>query len=159
MKYASPPAFLTSATVSAPSFSRRPETTTLAPSAARATATARPIPEVPPVTRAILFSNVLFIGVLFSLLFLICGLSVCGNGFSQKLLFGPPSPKRFDQLHRGHKALPGELGIAPRGLKGFTAGVHDFEVAHDARAVAVSCEVRGAPGICDRAFLGHRLLA
>src|SRR6266852_8829856 len=54
---ASPPAFLMSATVSLPSFSRRPETTTFAPSRANAMAVARPIPLVAPVTRATLLVN------------------------------------------------------------------------------------------------------
>jgi hypothetical protein len=44
-----PPAFSTSLTDSAPSASRRPATTTFAPCSAKATAVARPIPEVPPV--------------------------------------------------------------------------------------------------------------
>src|SRR2546425_940263 len=60
-KVASPPAFLISATVSLPSFSRRPDTTTFAPSRAKAIAVARPMPLVAPVTRATLLSKV-FIG-------------------------------------------------------------------------------------------------
>src|SRR5437879_21743 len=54
---ASPPSFLISATTCAPSFSRRPVNTTLAPARANAIAVALPMPEVPPVTSATFPSN------------------------------------------------------------------------------------------------------
>src|SRR6201992_2285079 len=52
-----PPASSSSATVSAPRAGSRPLTTTSAPRAASCLATSRPIPEVPPVTNAVLPSN------------------------------------------------------------------------------------------------------
>src|SRR5262245_38386504 len=48
-------------TTSAPSCSRRPETTTLAPARANPKADALPMPEVPPVTSATLPVNVLLV--------------------------------------------------------------------------------------------------
>src|SRR6476660_9248017 len=59
MNAAAPPSFLISATTCAPSFSRRPVRTTLAPARANSTAVALPIPDVPPVTSATLPENVL----------------------------------------------------------------------------------------------------
>src|SRR4051794_26444865 len=56
-KVASPPAALTWRTVSLPSSTRRPATTTSAPSRANASAVARPMPLVPPVINATLFAN------------------------------------------------------------------------------------------------------
>ncbi len=53
----SPPAARTSSTVSLPSRSRRPATTTLAPAFAKSTAVSRPMPDVPPVTSPTLPSN------------------------------------------------------------------------------------------------------
>src|SRR5579863_2453360 len=53
----SPPTSAISFTVSLPSASRRPETTTLAPDFANKTAVSRPMPDVPPVTSATLLSN------------------------------------------------------------------------------------------------------
>src|SRR5712664_1576003 len=49
---ASPPSFLISSTTCAPSFSRRPVRTTLAPARANSIAVVLPMPEVPPVTSA-----------------------------------------------------------------------------------------------------------
>src|SRR5438067_3893383 len=51
---ASPPSFLISSTTCAPSFSRRPVRTTLAPARANSIAVVLPMPEVPPVTSATL---------------------------------------------------------------------------------------------------------
>src|SRR6266446_1814198 len=53
----SPPAARTRSSVSFPSDSRRPATTTLAPAFAKSTAVSRPIPDVPPVTIPILPCN------------------------------------------------------------------------------------------------------
>src|SRR5439155_9657838 len=60
-KSAFPPAFSIAWTTACPSFSRRPATTTFAPAFASATAAALPMPEVPPVTTATLFSSDVFI--------------------------------------------------------------------------------------------------
>src|SRR5207253_10446677 len=54
---ASPPSFLISATTCAPSFSRRPVKTTLAPARENSIAVVLPIPDVPPVTSATLSEN------------------------------------------------------------------------------------------------------
>src|SRR5437667_12259492 len=51
---AAPPSCWISATTFAPSFSRRPERTTLAPARANSVAVVLPMPEVPPVTSATL---------------------------------------------------------------------------------------------------------
>src|SRR5437762_12367188 len=66
---ASPPSFLISLTTCAPSFSRRPVRTTLAPARANAIAVVLPMPEVPPVTSA-LFPHIFPSFILF--------LSFCG---------------------------------------------------------------------------------
>src|SRR6266851_9957749 len=65
---ASAPSAWSSAASSCPSFSRRPDRTTFAPSCAKAIAAARPMPVRAPVTSAIFPSG--FIGIVF-LLFLI----------------------------------------------------------------------------------------
>src|SRR5437016_1789611 len=57
MNAAAPPSCWISATTFAPSFSRRPERTTLAPAQANSVAVVLPMPEVPPVTSATLFEN------------------------------------------------------------------------------------------------------
>src|SRR6266496_1223111 len=54
MNAAAPPSCWISATTFAPSFSRRPERTTLAPARANSVAVVLPMPEVPPVTSATL---------------------------------------------------------------------------------------------------------
>src|SRR6266699_1371510 len=54
---AAPPSCWISATTLAPSFSRRPERTTLAPARANSMAVVLPMPEVPPVTSATLSEN------------------------------------------------------------------------------------------------------
>src|SRR5262245_17659713 len=54
-KRASPPAAWASSSVRSPSLALRPDTTTRAPARAKATAVARPLPVVPPVTGATLF--------------------------------------------------------------------------------------------------------
>src|SRR5437899_5283701 len=54
MNAAAPPSCWISATTLAPSFSRRPERTTLAPARANSMAVVLPMPEVPPVTSATL---------------------------------------------------------------------------------------------------------
>ena len=56
-KAASPPRSATASTVARPAFSTASTTTTRAPSAAKASAEARPIPPPAPVIRATLFSN------------------------------------------------------------------------------------------------------
>src|SRR5271170_7343287 len=58
---ASPPAARTNSTLSFPSVSRLPATTTFAPAFAKSIAVSRPIPDVPPVTSAVLPSNSLVI--------------------------------------------------------------------------------------------------
>src|SRR5258708_39001191 len=57
MNAAAPPSCWISATTFAPSFSRRPERTTLAPARANSMAVVLPMPEVPPVTSATLSEN------------------------------------------------------------------------------------------------------
>src|SRR6266403_4459533 len=63
---ASPPSFLISATTCAPSLSRRPVKTTLAPARANSIAVVLPIPDVPPVTSATLPENLLLFIVFLS---------------------------------------------------------------------------------------------
>ena len=57
-----PPAEVISRATFSPSATRRPETTTFAPSLANARAVALPMPEVPPVMRTVLFSKVFIVG-------------------------------------------------------------------------------------------------
>jgi hypothetical protein len=53
-----PPVEVISRATCSPSATRRPETTTFAPSLAKASAVALPMPEVPPVIRTVFFSKV-----------------------------------------------------------------------------------------------------
>src|SRR5919197_6041550 len=96
MNMPSPPFFLMRETISFPSFSRRPETTTFAPSRANASAVAEPMPLVPPVTSATLLVNVFMefpsglcsIVILYLLLYLLSALHDL-TGLLGLGMFGP----------------------------------------------------------------------
>src|SRR5271166_4337207 len=87
----SPPAFSISCTDSSPSFSRRPLTTTLAPSSANAIAVARPIPDVPPVINMTFPANRLM-----CVLILVCVLKI-----NFAITTRNRTPCRFHELHAG----------------------------------------------------------
>src|SRR5258706_12180635 len=60
MKTALPPSFTILSATACPRFSSRPVIVTLAPSLAKSAAVASPMPDVPPVIKATLFSNRIF---------------------------------------------------------------------------------------------------
>src|SRR5271166_6346178 len=91
-----PPAFSISCTDSSPSFSRRPLTTTLAPSSANAIAVAGPIPDVPPVINMTFPANRLM-----CVLILVCVLKI-----NFAITTRNRTPCRFHGTTRGTRMLP-----------------------------------------------------
>ena len=68
--------------------------------------------------------------------------------------FGPTATQGLDKLDGGVQALADELGVGAFGLERFAAGVHDFEIAHEAGAVAVGGQICGTARVAQRALLG-----
>src|SRR6266513_2180837 len=71
----------------------------------------------------------------------------------------PSAAEGSDELHGRGEALAGELGATALGLEGFAVGVHNFEVAHDARAVTLARQFGGAAGVGHGAVLRGGLVA
>jgi hypothetical protein len=89
-----------------PSFSRRPETITRAPSRAKARAVARPIPEVPPVMRATLETRLDFMVVWQG--GLKPALLRCNDGAAGRRM--PSATERLDECDTGVETEGLELG-------------------------------------------------
>src|SRR5437016_11151497 len=66
-----------------------------------------------------------------------------------KLSLAPTAAEGFDELNGDDEALAGELGAAAFGLERVAAGVHDFNIADDAGAIAVGGQLGGATGVGD----------
>src|SRR5947209_20298684 len=74
-------------------------------------------------------------------------------------LFPPPAADSFDQLHGGDLALADELGVRALSLQSFAAGVHDFEIAHDAGTITFGSQFGRPFGVLDGALLRRGLVA
>src|SRR5439155_18645281 len=59
---------------------------------------------------------------------------------------GPPAAEGFDELNGNNETLVSELGATALSLEGVAAGVHNFEVTHEAGAIAFRSQFGGATG-------------
>ena len=75
----------------------------------------------------------------------------------QELSFGPAATKRLDQLNAGYQTLACKLGVGAFGGKCVPAGVHDFDVSHNAGTITIRGQIRCAPRTGNCALLGFRL--